>query len=66
MTTPSDPNLISSDRLEDLEEEIDDIRKRVDDPLSQGENTFIEGDPDEDTGHLRTDVPQDDTIVPPG
>lgn len=46
--------------------EIDDIRKRVDDPLDQGENTFIEGDPDEDETDPIADVPQDDTIVPPG
>jgi len=66
MSTPSDPNLVSNDRLEDLEEEIDDIAKRVDDPLDQGENTFINGDPDGNDRHLRVDAPEDDTIVPPG
>lgn len=46
-------------RLEDLQEEIDEVRRRVDDPLDQGENMFIQ-DGDE------PDVETDDTIVPPG
>lgn len=46
-------------RLDELQEDIDEVRRRVDDPLDQGEDTFIqEGD--------RDGQPVDDTIVPPG
>ncbi|MGI8686854.1 MAG: hypothetical protein ACR2MO_17485 [Acidimicrobiales bacterium] len=48
------------DRLQALEEDIEEVRRRVGDPLDQGEDTFIEeGDADEDQ-------PVDDTIAPPG
>lgn len=47
-----------TDRLQALEEDIEEVRRKVADPLDQGDRKFIEkGDADEGQ-------PVDDTIVP--
>lgn len=48
------------DRLEALQEDIDEVRRRVADPTEQGENMFIQ------EGEADDDQPVDDTIAPPG
>ncbi|MGI8685519.1 MAG: hypothetical protein ACR2MO_10605 [Acidimicrobiales bacterium] len=48
------------DRLKALQDDIDDLRKRVADPLDQGDRSFIE------EGEADEDEPVDDTIAPPG
>ncbi|MEO6121321.1 MAG: hypothetical protein ABIW46_06025, partial [Acidimicrobiales bacterium] len=59
--TPDNDPTPTADRIHDLEREIDEIRQRVDDPLDQGDQMYIddsETDPDV--------VVDDDAIVPPG
>lgn len=48
------------DRLQALQEDIDEVRRRVADPLDDGDRTFIE------EGEADKDQPVDDTIAPPG
>ena len=48
------------DRLEALQDDIDEVRRRVGDPLDDGDRSFVE------EGEADEDQPVDDTIVPPG
>ena len=48
------------DRLEALQQDIDEVRQRVADPTDQGEERFIQ------EGGADDDEPVDDTIAPPG
>lgn len=48
------------DRLEALQEDIDEVRQRVADPIDQGDEKFIH------EGDAGDDEPVDDTIAPPG
>ena len=55
------------ERLEDLQEDIDEVRGRLADPLHQGEHHFIDdGELDERLADDEEAVRTDDTIVPPG
>ncbi len=59
-----------TDRLQALEEDIEEVRRKVADSLDQGGRNFIEeGEADEDQpvdDQPVDDQPVDDTIVPPG
>lgn len=50
--------------LDELQDEIDDVRRRLEDPLDQGEHHFIDDDGEVPAGEDLQ--PTDDTIVPPG